>query len=90
MANIYEIRLKEHLDDCWARRFDDWVLSHNDDGTTVLVGPVRDQAALHGLLCRVRDPCALRLSSRCSWRNSSHHHDLPESRAGFRCARSIP
>jgi hypothetical protein len=44
MANIYEIRLKEHLDDCWARRFDDWVLSHNDDGTTVLVGPVRDQA----------------------------------------------
>jgi formylglycine-generating enzyme required for sulfatase activity len=28
--------------------------------------------------------------SRCSWRNSSHHHDLPDSRAGFRCASSIP
>ncbi len=55
MGDIYEIRLKETLDDCWARRFDDWTIAHKDDGTTVLVGPVRDQAALHGLLCRVRD-----------------------------------
>jgi len=55
MGHTYEIRLKETLDDCWARRFDDWTVSHDDDGTTVLVGPVRDQAALHGLLGRVRD-----------------------------------
>jgi hypothetical protein len=54
-SNTYEIRLKETLDDCWARRFDEWSISHDDDGTTVLVGPVRDQAALHGLLGRVRD-----------------------------------
>jgi cell division septation protein DedD len=55
MGDIYEIRLKEHLDDCWAKRFDDFTLSHDDDGTTLLVGPVPDQAALYGLLMRVRD-----------------------------------
>lgn len=55
MGDIYEIRLKEHLDDCWAKRFDDFALSHDDDGTTLLVGPVPDQAALYGLLMRVRD-----------------------------------
>ena len=55
MGSTYQIRLKETLDDCWARRFDDWAISYDDDGTTVLVGPVRDQAALHGLLGRVRD-----------------------------------
>jgi hypothetical protein len=55
MGSTYQIRLKETLDNCWARRFDDWNVSYEEDGTTVLVGPVRDQAALHGLLGRVRD-----------------------------------
>jgi hypothetical protein len=55
MGSTYQIRLKESLDDCWARRFDDWNVWYEDDGTTVLVGSVRDQAALHGLLGRVRD-----------------------------------
>ena len=55
MGSAYQIRLKETLDDCWARRFDDWNVDYEDDGTTVLVGPVRDRAALHGLLGRVRD-----------------------------------
>jgi hypothetical protein len=55
MGNAYQIRLKETLDECWAKRFDDWAISHEDDGTTLLVGPVHDQAALHGLLDRVRD-----------------------------------
>lgn len=55
MGTTYEIRLKETLDDCWARRFDGWSISHADDGTTVLVGPTCDQAALHGQLGRVRD-----------------------------------
>lgn len=55
MGNTYEIRLKETLDDCWARRFDDWTLSPDSDGSTLLVGPLRDQAALHGLLGQVRD-----------------------------------
>jgi hypothetical protein len=55
MADVYEIRVREHLDERWARRFDDLTLSHDADGATVLVGFVRDQAALHGLLARVRD-----------------------------------
>ena len=51
----YEIRLKGHLSSRWAARFDGMTLSHDGDGTTVLHGPVVDQAALHGLLARVRD-----------------------------------
>jgi hypothetical protein len=55
MADVYEIRLREHLDNRWANRFDDFALSYLEDGTTLLVGPIPDQAALHGLLSRVRD-----------------------------------
>ena len=53
--DIYRVRLKEHLDDRWTTRFEGFALSHQEDGTTLLVGPVPDQAALHGLLMRVRD-----------------------------------
>jgi hypothetical protein len=51
----YEIRLTGHLDARWATRFDGLVTRHEADGTTVLSGPIVDQAALHGLLQRVRD-----------------------------------
>ena len=51
---VYEIRLKGHLDERWAERFAGLHFSH-DDGTTVLFGPVVDQAALYGLLRTVRD-----------------------------------
>ena len=51
----YEIRLKGRLDERWAAWFDGLSLRHDDDGTTVLQGPVTDQAALHGLLQKVRD-----------------------------------
>jgi hypothetical protein len=51
----YEIRLQGHLDARWARWFDGLTLSHQPDGTTVIAGEVEDQAALHGLLSRVRD-----------------------------------
>ena len=51
----YEIRLKGHLDARWAGRFEGLSLSHASDGTTILSGPVVDQAALHGLLRTVRD-----------------------------------
>ena len=52
---LYEIRLKGHLDDRWADRFEGLSLTHESDGTTILSGPVVDQAALHGLLRKVRD-----------------------------------
>lgn len=51
----YEIRLKGHLDARWANRFEGLSLSYGSDGTTVLSGPVVDQAALHGVLRKVRD-----------------------------------
>ncbi|MGH3418558.1 MAG: hypothetical protein ACRDOD_03035 [Streptosporangiaceae bacterium] len=51
----YEIRLKGHLDSRWAAWFDGLSLSNETDGTTVIGGPVVDQAALHGLLQKVRD-----------------------------------
>ena len=51
----YEIRLKGHLETRWAAWFDGMTLNHERDGSTVLSGPVIDQAALHGLLQKVRD-----------------------------------
>jgi len=51
----YAIRLQGYLDACWADWFDGLSLTHERDGTTVIHGPVTDQAALHGLLRKVRD-----------------------------------
>lgn len=51
----YEIRLKGHLDARWAAWFDGLSVTHDSDGTTVIGGPVADQAALHGLLAKTRD-----------------------------------
>ena len=51
----YEIRLRGHLDAGWADRLDVPGLSHQADGSTVLRGIAADQAALHGLLQRIRD-----------------------------------
>lgn len=54
-AGCYEIRLTGHLDAHWTAWFDGLTVSREADGTTVLSGPIADQAALHGLLQRVRD-----------------------------------
>ena len=51
----YEIRLKGHLDDRWAEWFEGLTITQEDNGDTLLTGPVIDQAALHGLLKKVRD-----------------------------------
>lgn len=51
----YEIRIEGHLDARWSAWFDGLRLVVEDDGTTTLHGPVADQAALHGLLQRLRD-----------------------------------
>lgn len=55
MADVYQIRVKGWLDLRWAGWFDDLTLTHRADGTTLLSGPVADQAALHGLLNKIRD-----------------------------------
>jgi hypothetical protein len=51
----YEIRVKGHVKSHWAAWFDGLTLTQESDGTTVIHGPVEDQAALHGLLRKVRD-----------------------------------
>jgi hypothetical protein len=51
----YRIRVQGRLDPRWSSWFDRMSLTRGDDGTTVLRGPVGDQAALHGLIERVRD-----------------------------------
>ena len=55
VGESYEIRVKGHLDVRWADWFDGLTLTRESDGTTVLRGSVVDQAALYGLLGKVRD-----------------------------------
>jgi hypothetical protein len=54
-AKVYEIRLKGHLEARWGNRFEGMTITLEDNGETLLTGPVVDQAALHGLLKKVRD-----------------------------------
>ena len=51
----YEFRLKGHLDDRWAAWFEGLTISREDNGETLLRGVLVDQAALHGVLRKVRD-----------------------------------
>lgn len=51
----YRLRVGGHLPDHWSAWFGDLTLTRENDGTTSLSGPVTDQAALHGLLTKIRD-----------------------------------
>ena len=52
---VYQIRLKGHLGSQWTDWFGGLTITLEEDGDTLLTGPVIDQAALHGLLKKVRD-----------------------------------
>lgn len=52
---IYRIRIQGQLDSQWADWFDEMTISLDEDGNTLLTGQVIDQAALHGLLKKIRD-----------------------------------
>ena len=54
-ASTCQIRVAGHLDEHWSAWLDGFVLTRGDDGTTVITGPVTDQAQLHGVLARIRD-----------------------------------
>jgi hypothetical protein len=54
-SGLYEIRLKGQLDEKWADRFEGLTITLEDNCDTLLTGQVIDQAALHGLLKRIRD-----------------------------------
>ncbi len=50
-----EIRVEGHLDPSWADWLDGFTLGHTNQGETVLTGDVKDQAALYGLIAKLRD-----------------------------------
>ena len=52
---VYQIRVRGQLDSRWSEWFDGWAITHEEDGTTMLTGRVPDQAAVHGLLVKVRN-----------------------------------
>ncbi len=52
---LYQIRIGGHLGGQWADWFEGLTILLHEDGTTILEGPVLDQAALHGILKKVRD-----------------------------------
>ncbi|HEU5200838.1 MAG TPA: hypothetical protein VFU32_14465 [Ktedonobacterales bacterium] len=51
----YVIRVRGHLDAIWQAWFENLSITRESDGTTLLSGPIRDQAALYGLLFKMRD-----------------------------------
>jgi len=67
---IYRIRIQGQLDSQWADWFDEMTITFEEDGTTLLSGPVVDQAALHGLLKKIRD-LGLTLISICPGRSDN-------------------
>lgn len=76
---VYEIRIEGHLDSRRASWFEEMAITAQPDGVTRLVGPVRDMAALHGLLSRIRDLGVPLLSVH---RLNTGAEDGPESTAG--------
>ena len=55
MPTEYHIRLKGHLADHWSAWFDNMTISNEANGEAILRGPLPDQAALHGVLIKIRD-----------------------------------
>ena len=53
--SIYEIKITGHLNKSWADWFDGFTFIHEADGSTALTGKISDQAALHGILKKIRD-----------------------------------
>jgi hypothetical protein len=51
----YQITVKAHLDSHWSIWFDGMIITNQPNGEAVLIGPIADQAALHGLLTKIRD-----------------------------------
>jgi hypothetical protein len=55
MSDTCEIVVKGQLDTGWSKWFEGLTITHNDKGETLISGPIRDQAALYGILAKMRD-----------------------------------
>lgn len=54
-AEYYEIRVRGQLNSHWSTWFEGLTLTHLGNGETLIAGPIQDQAALHGILAKIRD-----------------------------------
>ena len=61
-----EIRVKGQIDEHWSDWFEDLTITHTDQDETVLSGPIVDQAALYGLVAKLRDLGLSLLSVKCT------------------------
>jgi len=64
-TQIYQFKVKGILDEKWSDWFDGFTMTNPNEDETLLVGPVRDQGALHGLLAKIRDLGLPLLSVEC-------------------------
>ncbi len=62
MMQRVEVRVEGHIDPTWAEWLDGFTLTHSEQGETILTGEVKDQAALYGLIAKLRD-LGVKLSS---------------------------
>lgn len=76
---LYDIRVQGHLDDRWAETFDGMTLTREENGVTLLTGPVIDQARLHGFLRTVRNLGLPLLSVTC---RDPKEEAVPDVRSG--------
>ncbi len=53
--DVFEIRVKGHLDTRWEEWFENLTITHSSDGNTVLSGPIEDQTVLHSVLLKIRN-----------------------------------
>lgn len=75
---VYQIRVRSHLGSDWTDWFEGLTITLEEDGDTVLTGPVVDQAALHGLLKKVRDLGMSLVSVNPVQLNENHHEEGSE------------
>ena len=72
MPEYYEIKIRGHLDPCWSEWFASLKLTYLEENVTLLSGSLPDQAALHGLLERVRDLNLTLISVTCGGSSTQH------------------
>ena len=82
MPEYYEIKIRGHLDQRWSDWFADLKLTHLEGDETLLSGPLHDQAALHGLLERIRDFNLTLISVTCGGPPTQHSEKEQEGKDG--------